>query len=320
MRKVFLTLLTVFLFYAPVHAADKVRISIPGLASIFMTFPLAHKLSFFKEEGIEDEIIRVSAAGGASRATIASGEIDYAIGIASMVRAALTGLPVKVVACHVPVPVNVLVAQRNIKSVPELKGKTIGILNPGSPPDFMTRMIVRHFGLDPEKEIKLVSVGPPEARFAALNQGVVHATLLSPPFDFEAKKLGFNVIAITREIISFPETGLVTGVKKIQEKPDEIKRVIRAGLKANRYIRGNRDGTIQFMTEWLKISREVAAATHESVVKAFDDDGSLCEKGIRVAIDESTKILKIDRVIPLGEVADLSLLREAQKELGITAR
>ena len=232
MRKVFLTLLTVFLFYAPVHAADKVRISIPGLASIFMTFPLAHKLGFFKEEGIEDEIIRVSAAGGASRATIASGEIDYAIGIVSMVRAALTGLPVKVVACHVPVPVNVLVAQRNIKSVPELKGKTIGILNPGSPPDFMTRMIVRHFGLDPEKEIKLVSVGPPEARFAALNQGIVHATLLSPPFDFEAKKLGFNVIAITREIISFPETGLVTGVKKIQEKPDEIKRVIRAGLKA----------------------------------------------------------------------------------------
>jgi ABC-type nitrate/sulfonate/bicarbonate transport system substrate-binding protein len=317
MRKIFLTLLIVFLFYAPVRAADKVRISIPGLASIFMTFPLAHKLGFFKEEGIEDEIIRVSAAGGASRATIASGEIDYAIGIASMVRAALTGLPVKVVACHVPVPVNVLVAQRNIKSVADLKGKTIGILNPGSPPDFMTRMIVRHFGLDPEKEIKLLSVGPPEARFAALNQGIVHATLLSPPFDFEAKKLGFNVIAITREIISFPETGLVTGVKKIQEKSDEVKRVIRAGLKANRYIRGNRDGTIQFMMEWLKINREVAVATHESVVKAFDDDSSLCEKGIRVAIDESTKALKIDRAIPFGEVADLSLLRAAQKELGI---
>jgi hypothetical protein len=52
-------------------------------------------------------------------------------------------------------------------------------------------------------------------------------------------------------------------------------------------------------------------------VKAFDDDASLCEKGIRVTIDESTKALKINRDIPLSEVADLSILREAQRELGI---
>ena len=317
MAKIFVVFVTIFILQTSVQAADKIRISIPGLGGVFMTFPLAYKKGFLKEEGVEAEIIRISSAGGAYRATLASGEVDYGVGIASMVRAALTGLPVKVVACHVPVPVNVLVAQPNIKSVPELKGKTIGILNPGSPPDFMTRMIARHFGLDPDRDIKLVSVGPPEARFAALSQGIVHATLLSPPFDFEAKKKGFNVIARANEIITFPETGLVAGVKKIQEKRDEIKRVIRAGIKANRYIRGNRDGTIQFLMEWLKINREVATATHESVVKAFDDDASLCEKGIRVAIDESTKAFKINRDVPLSEVADLSILREAQRELGI---
>ena len=115
-------------------------------------------------------------------------------------------------------------------------------------------------------------ISPIEARLAALKQGIVHATLLSSPYDLEAKKLGFNVIARANEIITFPETGLVAGVKKIKEKRDEIKRVIRAGIKANRYIRGNRDGTIQFLMEWLKINREVGTATHESVVKAFDDD------------------------------------------------
>jgi ABC-type nitrate/sulfonate/bicarbonate transport system substrate-binding protein len=317
MAKSFVVVLTIFILQTSVQAADKIRISIPGMGSVFMTFPMAYRKGFLKEEGVEAEIIRISSAGGASRATIASGEVDYGVGIAAMVRAALSGLPVKVVACHVPVPVNVLVAQPNIKSVPELKGKTIGILSAGSPPDFMTRMIARHFGLDPERDIKLLSIGPPEARFVALNQGIVHATLLSPPFDFEAKNKGFNVIARANEIISFPETGLIAGAKKIQEKPDEIKRVIRAGIKATRYIRGNRGGTIQFLTEWLKINREVATATHESVVKAFDDDGSACEKGIRVAMEESTKALKINRDVPLSEVADLSILRETQRELGI---
>src|SRR4030095_653846 len=110
---------------------------------------------------------------------------------------------------------------------------------------------------------------------------------------------------------------VIAGVNKIQEKPDEIKRVIRAGIKSNHYIRGNRDGTIQFLMEWLKINREGAPATHQSVVKAFREHARVCEKGIRVAMDESTKALKINRDIPLSEVADLSILREAQRELGI---
>ena len=58
------------------------------------------------------------------------------------------------------------------------------------------------------------------------------------------------------EVLIFPETGLVAGVKKIQDKPDEIKRVIRAGVKANRHIRANRDGAVQFLMDWLKRSAQ----------------------------------------------------------------
>ena len=100
----------------------------------------------------------------------------------------------------------------------------------------------------------------------------------APPFDFEAKKRGFNILARAEEVLTFPETGLVTGVKKIQEKPDEIKRVIKAGIKANRYIRGNRDGTIQFIMEWLKVNREVATATYDSVVKVYDEDSDSAKR------------------------------------------
>ena len=78
------------------------------------------------------------------------------------------------------------------------------------------------------------------------------AAVLAPPLDSEAKKKGFNILARADEILVFPETGLVAGVKKIQDKPDEVKRVIKAGIKANRYIRGNRDGTIQFIRRSLE--------------------------------------------------------------------
>ena len=176
--------------------------------------------------------------------------------------------------------------------------------------------IAKHFGVDPEKELKFIAVGAVEARFAALTQGLIDAALLAPPLDAEAKKRGFNILARADEILIFPETGLVSGVKKLQEKPDEIKRAIRAGIKANRYIRGNRDGTIQFIMEWLKVNREVAAATYDGVAKAYNDDISVCEKGLRLVIDETKKTQKINREVALSEVADLSFLREAQRELG----
>jgi len=92
---------------------------------------------------------------------------------------------------------------------------------------------------------------------------------------------------------------------------------IKAGIKGNRYIHQNREGTIQVMIEWLKIDREMATATYESVLKAFNEDGSLPEDGLRVVIEEAKKAAKVNREVSFDEVADLSILREAQRELGI---
>ncbi len=313
MRKTCVTLLTGFLVAASVHAADKIRITVSGLSGQFMTFPLAQKRGFLKEEGIEAEIIRIT--GAASRAALSSGEVDYGTGLGSNIGGAMTGLPIKVVACYVPAPVLALVARPQFKSVHDLKGKTVGILVFGGVAHFAARTIAKHFGLDSEKDMKFIAVGPVEARFAALTQGLIDATLLAPPLDSEAKKRGFNVLARADEIFIFPETGLVSGVKKIHDKPDEVKRAIRAGIKATRYIRSNRDGTIQFIMEWLKVNKDVATATYDGVSKVYNDDAGVCEKGLRLVIDETRKTLKINREVPLADVADLSILREAQKEL-----
>ena len=70
------------------------------------------------------------------------------------------------------------------------------------------------------------------------------------PLDFLGKKMGFVVLARAYELFSYPTSGVVASLKRIKEKPDEVKRMIMAGIKATRYIRQNREGTIQFMTEW----------------------------------------------------------------------
>ncbi len=207
------------------------------------------------------------------------------------------------------------------KSGQDLKGKTVGIgAPPGSSPDIIARLALRHLGLNAEKDVKFVFLNSHERTFLALEQGLFAAGLIPPPFDYQGKKLGLNSLVRADEFFTYPEDGIIASLKKIKEKPDEIKRVIRAGIKANRYIRTEREGTIQFLMEWQKVNRDTATANYDGAVRVFNDDGSVPEAGLRLIIDEAKKTAKVEREVSLNDVADLSILREAQKELGIKGR
>jgi len=297
------------------HAADRIRIGFPDLAAQFLPLPLGEMKGFFQEEGLQAEFIRIRPA--ISPAALVSGEIDYDAVIGNGIAAAIRGLPVKVVAAYVPAAPMALIARPEFKTVAELRGKAIGLNTYGGTLESIARLMFKHFGLDPDKDAKFLPTGTLDSRFAAMKQGLTAATLGSPPIDFLGKKLGFIVIARAQELFNFPAIGLVASVKKIRERPDEVKRVIKAGIKATRYIHRERDGTIQAMMAWLKIDKEIASVTYDSVVKAYNDDGAIPESGLRLGIDEAKRIGKLEREIAFAEVADLTMLREAQKELGV---
>jgi len=315
MKKLFCCLFIIAILHSSAQAADKIRIGFSELIASYSSLPLAQRRGFLQEEGLQAEFIRMNTTVGLT--TLVTGEIDYYTQLAGGVAAVIRGVPVKIVACYVPGPTATLIARPEFKSVQELRGKTVGINVFGSNLDIIARNIFKHSGLDPDKDIKFLAGGPLEARFSSMKQGLIAATFGGPPADFLGKKMGFVVLARAHELFSFPVTGVLSSVKKIKEKPDEIKRVIRAGIKANRYIRQNRDGTIQTFMEWLKIDKEMATATYDSVGKSFNEDGSLPEDGLRLLIEEAKKAGKVSREIASSEVADLSILREAQKELAI---
>ena len=315
MRNRLLVLLTIFILDTATFAADKIRIGFPDLAAPFVPLAIGDKRGFFQEEGLQGEFIRMNPA--VALQTLIGGEIDYYTVLGPAVAAAIRGVPVKLAAAYVPVAPTALIARPEIRTVPELKGKTIGINAYGGALDGMARLILRHFGLDPDRDVKFLATGPLDSRFGAMKQGLTMATLGSPPIDFLGKKLGFVVIARAHELFSFPVSGVIASGRKLRERPDEVKRVIKAGIKANRYIRQNRDGTLPIMVQWLKIDREMALATYDSSVKSYSEDLSLPESGLRLLIDEAKRVAKIDREVSFADVADLSILKEAQKELGI---
>lgn len=318
MRKILLALILFLAFRSPLQADDKIRISISSIDVAFLTGGVAQEKNFFKEEGLDTEVIRMNA--NVSITALVSGDIDYTLIFGSVVRAAIQGFPVKVVAAFMDSSTHTLIARPEFKSVRDLKGRTLGVSSFGATADIVARMMIRHFGIDPEKDMKIIALGPERARFAALKEKVVDVAVISPPADSEGKRLGFNVLARAHELFSFPFIGLGTSAKKIKEKPNEVKRTIKALIKANRYIRENRDGSIQVLAKWGRTDRNNAAATYDSTSRVFNSDGNIPEDGLRLVVDQAKQALKVTREVPPDEVADTSLLHEAQKELGIKGR
>lgn len=243
MRRIFgmfLVLLALDIPGSALLAQDKIRVSISSTDVSFLSGGVALKKGFFKEEGFEAEVIRMNA--NVSMTALATGDTDYTMLFGSVVRVALRGLPVRVVACALDSSTHTLISRPELKSVKDLRGKTLGVSTIGATADVAARMMIKHYGIDPDREIKILPLGPTQARFAALKEGIIEVTVISPPADVEAKKIGFNVLARAYELFSFPFSGLAANVKKIREKPDEVKRIVKALIKANQYIRANRGG------------------------------------------------------------------------------
>src|SRR5262249_28280360 len=152
------------------------------------------------------------------------------------VAAAVRGVPVKIVACFTPRAATTIIALPQFKSIEDLRGKTIGINSVGGGLEGQARLMFKRFGLDADRDVKLLATGGMDSRLTAIKQGFTVATLGSPPIEFFGKKLGFVVVLRAAELFSYPSSGLIVNAKRIKERPDEIKRMIKAAIGANRYL------------------------------------------------------------------------------------
>ena len=312
------TLAAAILLGAPAMALDRIRVAVSNPNMPNLTVAMAQKNGFFKDETLEAEIIRMNP--NVAITALATGDVDYCQLFGAVVGGAIAGLPVRIVAGYLDNWPMTLIAQPEYKSIKDLKGKTLGISSFGATPDVAARMMLKRAGVDPEKEIKVLALGSDAARLTTLTQRVVDVVVISPPADAQMEKQGYRILARAYELFSFPYLGLGTHTRKIKEKPDEIRRVIKATIRANRFIRDNRDEAVHTLIGWGKVEREFAYASYDALKNLFNADGAVPEDGLKLVIEQARRGAKVTREVAPNEVVDLSFLREAQAELGIKSR
>jgi hypothetical protein len=72
--------------------------------------------------------------------------------------------------------------------------------------------------------------------------------------------------------------------------------------------------------EWARVEPDLATVTYDSTWRVFSPDGSVPEDGLRLVVDQAKKELQITREVSLDDVSAITLVRDAQRELGIQGR
>jgi len=299
-------------------AAEQIRIAVSNPNMPNLTSQMALKRGFFKDENLDAEIIRMNP--NVAITALATGDVDYCQLFGAVVGGAVSGLPVRIVAGFLDNWPLTLIAQPEIKSLKDLKGKTLGVSSYGATPDVAARMMIKQAGIDSDKEIKVLALGSDAARVTALSQRIVDVVVMSPPADTQLAKQGYRILARAYELFNFPYLGLGTHLRKIKEKPQEIRRVIKATVRANRFIRDHRDESARTLIAWGKVDSEFAYASYDALRVLFNSDGAVNRDGLKLVIDLARRNAKVTREVAPGDVADLTFLRDAQVELGITGR
>ena len=280
----------------------------------------ARDRKFFEQEGLDVKITVVRST--LARVALVAGSVGYNTFAPGTIQEALKGLPLRVIAVTGKKPVWGLVVRKGIGKVQELKGKTLGVLSLGGMNHYATIYILRHHGLDPKRDVTIrpiggYALGGYAPGIAALHRGFIDGMIFASPGDLELEKEGFKILLDVGIVFNFPMSGLSTTVKKIQENPTEVKKVVRAVLRATRSMVDpkHKDEVVRFMTSAYKVDAKMAEDAYRRIIPALSPTGMVGADRIKLVIDSAIERGVADKPRDPSSVVDFSFAKEIAEEL-----
>ncbi len=298
-------------------AQDRISLGITTkTGSTGLPFVIAEEKGFFKSEGLN--AISVVMQNQVVVNGVVARQVDYGGTFSNFVGAALSGLPVRIVMAVMDGSDHYLVTSPNVKRVEDLKGKKFGISSFGGTPHSEAIMILRKFGMNPDKDVIFLQIGGSSSRYAALDSGSIDAAMLVPPFNKLAKKRGFNEILSFNEIMNIPLGGLTVHTQRIKEKPDEIVKMIKAMLKGVDYIRSNQSEMLSIMaSKWGIKEADVREGIYRDIVGIYTRNGVASDDTMKNVLQLVRETRKSKDELGIADITDWSFAKKAQAELKI---
>ena len=255
-----------------------VRVAIGSAASLnYLSWDLAKALGYFEDENL-DVILNYASSGNDAATALLSGSVDFTgNSMDQSIKAQIAGKPTKMVVAFSRTPGAAIVVRADlkdtVKSLKDLKGKTVGATSQGSGTHVVLTYALNQAGLIQDKDYTFKPCGS-GTMAATLDSKAVDACINSDPFitQYVAANKGFilkdyRTIQDTTELVGGPYqfTGAVTTAEFIQKSPDVVQRVVNALVKTNRFIQATASKDIA-----AKLPKTVTGEDLDLYVKTLD--------------------------------------------------
>jgi len=313
--RVALILFLLALASAPAQA-QKLVIAWTSVSAFNSPFWIMPEAGFYKQEGLDVDTIFILSSPTAAKATLA-GDIAISAQNSQVVAdSGLAGGDLVSMGAVVNIVPFYMMATPEIKTVADLKGKTVGISRFGAASDFGTRMFLAKHGLEANKDVAFVQIGGQPEIAAALSKKLIAAAAMSQPMAAVAEQQGARLLAnMVKDEIPFVHLSITTTKRFIKEHRPQAKAFLRAYARSMHFLYNRKEDTLKIFQKYTKVQdARILEATLKYGYEFMEKVPFVKPAGFQVTLDEIARSNAKAKGAKPGQFYDNSLVQELVDE------
>lgn len=299
---------------------EQVRTVIPRATLNYLSVPVAEVKGYFRDQNLENQTIVIP--GSTAIAALVSGNVDYSGAGGTGMRAALRGAPIKAVMFQTEKVTWYLLGAPEIQKISDLRGKRVAVGTIGDTQDALITMLAEREGVS-AKELSRVAMPSRNttSTILSLKSGAFSAAVVNADESLLGEKEGLRTLAFVGDLFPYPFQGFVATDRMIAERPNDVKRWLRAMARALMFIRERPEEAADIAMKKIpmgSMNRPLVIEGIRRFAKSVPEGvpGLPTPQGIKNLMEYDVKApLKIKEDIPPEKVMNLKLMREVKEEL-----
>lgn len=294
---------------------EDLRVSFASFGVIYYPHFIAKELGYYRDEGLNVEVIAMP--GGLATQALVAGDLHFSTSSGSSLNASLRGIKLKVVYVNLDRPLYKILSWRDdIRKVPDLRGKGIGIASRGDTMEGAANLMLRKYNMDPLRDVLWVALGT-GGRVTSLAAKTVDSAVLGFADSLRMQTRGFpvhEVVNIGKEI-KMLYTGLATTEETVVKRPDLVRRFLRATVKGREFVKRHKAQALALGKKYDKSPDDVRSADYDATMEMMTADGTEDAETQKSDIEVAKRMLNVQKDVPVEQIFDFRFTREVYKEL-----
>jgi ABC-type nitrate/sulfonate/bicarbonate transport system substrate-binding protein len=269
------------------HAAEPVTIrsSYAAVSGAFAPIWVAQEKGLFAKYGVAVDLKYILPATATQ--SLIAGSLDICNPGGELIEAGLTGHDVVFMHGVLNRAVFSLYSKPELRSFADLKGKVIGVTQPGSTTDFIARILARQAGMTVGKDIRVLHLDGIPAIMTSLTQGNIDAGIISAPTTVRARKAGLKeLVNVTEKNIPMIHVAFASTRQYMKENPDRVRRYLQGYLEGLKIARTDAEQAKQAIGKYTKLTdADDLEETYRTFLPVWEKVPYVSAAGVQTLLD-----------------------------------